>query len=111
MDRLNAPQNRYFSIVFRKYINECILTQCYSDALEAYGFFEGKYEKLSEKIQNALAEKDFFAGYIPTFEHKPIRYSKRVEGEMMLEEIDPHIVAQRCTAFLKNEFLALQKLS
>lgn len=109
-DRLTAPQNHYFSIRFRKYINEQIITPKYSSAIEEYGYFDSRYRKLSEEIQTALAERDFFADYTPSFEHDPIRYSKRVEGETMLEELDPQIVSQHCTSFFKNEFLALKKL-
>lgn len=109
-DRLTMPQNHYFSVTFRKYINDQILTQKYSDAIESYGYFDSKYRKLSEKIQAALAEKDFFVDYTPAFEHDPIRYSKRIEGETMLEELNPQVVSQHCTSFFKNEFLALQSL-
>ena len=48
-----------------------------------------------------VAEKDFFVDYSPTFEHDPIRYSKRVEGEAVLEALGSQVVSQHCTSFLR----------
>lgn len=107
---LNGPQNSYFSTVFRKYINDRILTEKYSEAIESYGYFEGEYRKLSEEIQAALNSNDFMAEYTPTFEHIPIRYSKRKQGEVMLGNIDPNIVFHHCTLFFKEGFISLKKL-
>lgn len=107
---LNGHQNSYFSTVFRKYINDKILTEKYSEAIESYGYFEGEYRKLSGEIQAALDSNDFMAEYTPAFEHNPIRYSKRKQGEVMLGSIDPNIVLQHCTSFFKEGFLALKSL-
>lgn len=107
---LNVPQNSYFSTVFRKYINDRILTEKYSEAIESYGYFDGEYKKLSEEIQTALNCNDFMGKYTPAFQHSPIRYSKRKQGEVMLRSIDPSIVLQHCTLFFKEGFLALKSL-
>lgn len=107
-NELNGSQNMFFSTVFRKHINDNILTGLYSNTIESYGYFDGKYRKLSEEIQTALNNTDYMAEYTPTFEHTPIRYSKRKQGELMLESIDPNTVLEHCTVFFKEGFLALQ---
>lgn len=61
----------------------------YKDSIEEYGYFEKKYKKLSEEIQNALDENDFLNGGRPTSEPVAVRYSKRIHGEAMLAEIEP----------------------
>ena len=109
-DRLTAGQNSYFSVRFRRHINEQVLTQQYQTLIENYGYFGGQYQKLSSEIQRALETLDFLEGYTPAPEDVAIRYSKRFEGEAMLEEIDPHVVAKRCSVFFRQEMLALQNL-
>lgn len=109
-DRLTAGQNNYFSNRFRRHINEQILTQQYQPLIESYGYFDGQYRKLSLELQRALETVDFLEGYTPAPEDVVIRYSKRFEGEAMLEEIDPLAVARRCPVFFKREMLALKSL-
>lgn len=108
--QLTTHQNNYFSFQFRKYVNEQILTGRYANSIEEYGYFDGNYKKLSEELQTALRETDFLDDYQPTTEHKPIQYSKRVQGEMMLEEIDPQIVAKKCSLLFKGNLIDLQRL-
>lgn len=109
-NELNGPQNTYFSTVFRKYVKDEILTDKYSESVESYGYFGGNYKKLSEEIQTALDGTDFMEGYKPAFEHEPIRYSKRKQGEAMLENIDPNKVLDGCTVFFKEAFLKLKNI-
>lgn len=103
----NARQNNYFSVRFRKYMNESILTSRYKDSIEEYGYFNKIYKKLSEEIQNALEQIDFLND---TTEHVNTRYSKRIHGEAMLAEIDPEIVIRSCNFFFKYGLLALKSL-
>ena len=107
---LNGPQNTYFSTVFRKHVTDKILTDKYSGFVEAYGYFDGDYKKLSEEIQSALNTTDFMVGYEPAFEHEPIRYSKRKQGETMLENIDPNKVLDGCAVFFKEAFFKLRNI-
>lgn len=109
-DTLTTDQNNYFSFQFRKYVNEQILTQYYVNSIEEYGYFNGSYKKLSEEMQFALSKTDFLSSYRPAIEHRPIRYSKRVQGEMMLEEIDPQTVAEKCSLLFKKNLFDLQRL-
>lgn len=109
-DLLTANQNSYFSFQFRKYVNAHILTQRYFHSIEEYGYFNGVYKKLSKEIQDALEKNDFLKGYLPAAEHKPIRYSKKIQGERMLEAIDPRIVQDKCPTFFKKGLFDLQFL-
>lgn len=108
-DQFNAEENNYFKVVFRKYINDNVLTQRYRNSIESYGYFNGKYNKLSEEIQKALDGADFWKCMLQ-LEEKTIHYSKRIQGKEMLEEINPEIVFQHCTCFFKEGFTSLQRL-
>lgn len=101
-------QNDYFNVRFRKYVNDYILTDRYKNCIERYGYFEGKYRKLSEEIQNALERIDFLDDYLPGTEHPLISYSKRIQGQDMLERVEPEAVLNNCTFFFREGCLALQ---
>lgn len=103
-----TQQNDYFNVKFRKYVNDYILTDRYKNCIEKYGYFEEKYRKLSEEIQNALERIDFLEDYMPEIEHPLIAYSKRIQGEDMLEGIEPQAVLHNCTFFFREGYLALQ---
>ena len=103
-----VQQNKYFSVKFRKYVNDNILTNRYKDCMEEYGYFDGKYRKLSEEIKNILETTDFLGDYMPELEHPLISYSKRKQGGDMLEQIDPDIILHNCPFFFKDGYLALQ---
>lgn len=103
-------QNDFFSIRFRKYVNESILTDLYKDCIEGYGYFGGKYRKLSGEIQSALQEIDFLEDYKPGKEHPMISYSKNRQGGPMLENIEPEVVLQNCPFFFKEGYQGLKAL-
>lgn len=69
----NAQQNSYFNVKFRKYINDNILTNRYINCIEEYGYFDGKYKKLSGEIQDTLENIDFLGDYKVGAEH-PLVY-------------------------------------
>lgn len=104
---LAAEINGVFSVRFHRHIREKVLTSKYCDSLESYGYFEGMYRKLSEEMQRVLEINDFIEEY-PT--HAPLRYSKKVQGEMMLEEIDPDTVMRSCNVFFRSGYYALTNL-
>lgn len=105
-----VPQNEYFKIKFHKYVRESILTDTYTDCVERYGYFEGKYRKLSAEIQRALQEIDFLEDYMPGKEHPTISYSKNKQGGIMLESVEPRAILQNCPFFFKDGYQALQAL-
>ena len=107
----NREQNEYFSVTFRKYINQSVLTAQYKDSIESYGYFDGEYKKLSGEIQKALDEIDFLEHFRPGEPHYSPRYSKRIQGEAMLEAVDPNQVVQHCAVFLKGGLIQLQALA
>lgn len=107
-DDFSRDQNEYFSVMFRRHINQSVLTAQYKESIESYGYFGGEYKKLSEEIQQALVNVDFLKDYRPGEPHFNPRYSKRIQGEAMLEAIDPNQVLEHCTVFLKSGLLELQ---
>ncbi len=110
-DNFTREQNAFFSVAFRRFVNQSILTDHYKASVEEYGYFDGGYKKLSEEIQKSLDNIDFLENYKPDDTHYKPRYSKRIHGETMLQLLDPSQVAQHCTLFLKNGLLQLQALT
>ena len=110
-DDFTREQNAYFSVMFRRFINQSILTDQYRDSIEEYGYFDGVYKKLSEEIQRSLNTIDFLDSYKPDVTHPKPHYSKRTHGEIMLQRLNPSQVAKHCTLFLKNGLLQLQALT
>lgn len=107
---ISARQNNHFSVMFHRYVNENILTFRYREQIEDYGYFDGNYRKLSEQLQNALAETDYLRENRPEETLPVINYSKRKHGEKMLEQIDPQNVLRRCSYYFREGFWALQAL-
>lgn len=103
-------QNEYFSIKFRKYVNDTILTDQYRENIEGYGYFDGIYKKFSDEIKFALDKTDFLEEYKLGTEHPTVRYSKRNQGMYMLEQIDPQTVLQKCNFFFKEGYWQLKTL-
>lgn len=108
--KLTKPQNKYFKTVFQNYVHNNILTSQYCNCLESFGYFDGKYKKLSAEIKSALETIDFLEGYMHGEEHMIVHYSKRNDGAMMLENIDPQMVLRGCNCFFKNGLFELQAL-
>ena len=109
-DVLTKEQNDYFSVRFRKFVNNSILTSRYKSSIEAYGYFGGKYRKLSEQLQSALEKTDFLEGHGSETQYPAIRYSKRIQGEDMLRQINPGTILHTCSFYFKEGFLALKRV-
>ena len=107
MDELGSERGNTFSVRFKNYIKSRILTYRYADDIEAYGIKNGSYSKLSVEIQEALESIDF-ADYL-NFE-TGLKYSKRDEGERMLNAINPDVVKDVCTVFFAPFYWALKEL-
>lgn len=104
---LSTKENDLFAVRFRKYINDNILTERYKECIEQYGYFEGVYNKLSEKIQGSLVEKDFLKEYR---DHNDVHYSKRRDGETMLRMIQPENVIKKCNYYFREGYLQLKDI-
>ena len=107
---LSAQQNDFFAFQFRRYINDSLLTVRYRNCMEHYGYFDGIYRKLSEQIQNSLDTIDFLEDFNAEPAHKPIRYSKKVQGEDMLRKIEPEKIVEQCNYFFKEGFWNLRQI-
>lgn len=107
---LSTEQNNYFSVQFHKYIKENILTSRYENCLEEYGYFNGSYFKLSEKIQGAFITAEFLSEPLFDNVHDILYYSKKLHGEDMLDSIDPHTIIRSCRAFYMGGMLELQNI-
>ena len=97
----------FFSTLFRKFINDGILTAFYLDKTEAYNYFACKYTKLSEKIQEALCNQVFLKD---KDKQRIIAYSKHPEEASMLSRIEPDNVLRCCNYFFRDGYLDLKNL-
>ncbi|MFW5670133.1 MAG: hypothetical protein ACOCM4_13010 [Acetivibrio ethanolgignens] len=107
-DELKTQKNDKFNVVFRKYINENILTKRYRKNIEEYGYFDGEYRKISYEIQKALGASEVWRSMNVT-EPIEIHYSKKLQGSEMLEEIEPKKVLKYCNQFFKEGYNALNE--
>lgn len=99
---------RFFCYHLKKYIDSEILGD-YVENIEDYGWIEGKYIKLSDKLIETIQEKvkDYIgeikktnAEYVKQIsESRDLYYSKKVHGDRMLRNIDPGTVALKCRRY------------
>lgn len=100
---------RLFFVHHLKYfINKNVLGE-YCNNIENYGWFDSGYVKLSDQIIDAIQIK--VKEYINTlsninldyakriYESRDLYYSKKIHGYVMLNNIDPQIVAENCKVY------------
>jgi hypothetical protein len=97
----------------KQYIDKFVLKE-YSDNIEEYGWFEGEYIKLSDQIIDAIQTgiKDYIrekknsnASYVKQIvDSRNLYYSKKLHGDMMLRNIDPNIVMDKCRRYFGNTY-------
>ena len=92
----------------------------YADNIENYGWFDGKYIKLSDELIETVQTrvKDYMAG-LPTInssqlkeivESRDLYYSKNLHGSTMLRQIQPMIVSGKCPRYFGNAYNELIKI-
>ena len=103
-----SEMNAYFSITFKKYVDQYVLTERFSGVnIENYGFFNGQYKKMSDELIGAFQEyscqsekfknNELFNKKINGLISKnELRYSKREEGINMLRRLCPETVVSSC---------------
>ena len=105
---LNRGENDYFSSAFQNRVGENVLRQ-YQTHTEDYGFFQGKYSKLSEDIIHEL--RDFRkTAQKNTASTGRVWYSKNAEGSWMLAKLDPDTVYQNCPVYFRAAVDNLREL-
>lgn len=107
---------KYFCHNLKKYINKKILKQ-YKNNIEEYGYFGGKYCKLSDMITDAI--QCGVKGYIKKqhnsntqkskiikqiCESSELYYSKKLHGDIMLRNIKPEIIERKCRKYFASTY-------
>jgi hypothetical protein len=110
---LSSVANSYFSYSFNKYVHKNILKQ-YEDNMEAYGYFNGEYIKLSTQIQEALSGEykvwiDREGDSYGLSKCESLIYSKSIHGDKMLRNISPKQVGNKCLMFYRETYDEIQK--
>lgn len=111
---LSREANDYFSYSFGKYIRQNVLKE-YEDSLEAYGYFDGVYVKLSSQIQEALSgeykviisQEDRYG----ISECQELIYSKQLHGDKMLRNISPLAVSNKCIMFFREAYREIKEFA
>ncbi|MBO5354348.1 MAG: hypothetical protein J6A77_13740 [Lachnospiraceae bacterium] len=103
----------FFSHHLKQYIDKNVLGE-YADNIEEYGWFEGSYIKLSDKlieaIQSGIKEhisevKNANSEYVKQIvESRDLYYSKKLHGDRMLRNIKPDIVADKCRKYFGSTY-------
>lgn len=104
---------QYFSYHLKQYLEHYILGQ-YSDNIEEFGWFQGNYVKLSDRIINAVQTevkeyickmKDRNVSFARQIEEsRDLYYSKKLHGDRMLRNIQPETVALKCRKYFRNTY-------
>lgn len=114
---LTGDENRFFSARFQPYIRDNVLLK-YANEVENYGFFSGKYKKLSDQLISALRSFQIELGKPEeTSVHakaiafqKELRYSKMLHGAAMLQQLSPNTVRKKCTVYFEEAFSQIKGL-
>lgn len=106
----------FFAHQLKYYIDHDILKE-YSQNIEEYGWFDGRYIKLSDQIIQAV--QTGVKEYINTslggnrqyrkqiLESRDLYYSKKLHGDRMLRNIQPEAVAARCGKYFGTTYKEL----
>lgn len=117
---LEYNERKTFVYCLWKYIKSSILKEC-SDNIEDYGWFNGKYKKLSVEIQFAIerkvkdeilkSEKYENKLKLKINQSQYLYYSKKLHGEKMLRNIDPYVVSIKCRKYFYKVFNELHNFN
>ena len=106
--------NDFFSISFKKYLEENVLCE-YREQIELYGSFAHIYKKLSEELIKAL--------YVPyrndldidnediielIKDNRELSYSKKIEGQIMLMYLNPKALERKCDVYFRDTMYQIQ---
>lgn len=108
---LPSKENNYFREKFRDYLTKHILTDRYRNSIEEYGYFDEKYNKLSEEMQNAYYAKNFFEDYKSEKYISSVHYLKREMVQRGYAELIPHRLKIIVHINLEKIVLHFQKFS
>lgn len=107
---------RFFLHHLKQYIENNILKE-YTKNIEEYGWFSGKYIKLSDCIISAVqTEIKEYIQEIPNankayvnqiVESGDLYYSKKLHGDRMMRNIQPDIVAVKCRKYFGSTYNAI----
>lgn len=89
------------------------------DDLEKYGFFDGKYIKISDQIIEAIQtdvkeeikqSPKVNQNYVDQIVHsRRLHYSKKLHGQRMLKNIRPDKVADKCKHYFNPAYQKLKE--
>lgn len=109
----------FFIHHLRQYLANYVLKE-YSTDIEKYGYFNGKYYKLSDQLIDAVQVKvkeyiQMLANVNDEYKQqivhsKYLYYSKKLHGGEMMGNIKPEIIAAQCRSYFAPVYYALRDL-
>lgn len=110
---MDQKAKSFFLHHLRYYIHNEILKE-YSHNIEEYGWFENEYVKLSDQIISVIQTN--IKDYVRTLpqansdcvkqiiESRDLYYSKKLHGDIMLRNIRPDVVAEKCRQYFMGTY-------
>lgn len=118
VDDVEVNARQLFVYHLKKHIDNNILKE-YKDDLEKYGFFDGKYIKISDQIIEAIQTDvkeeikqlpKVNQDYVDQIVHsRRLHYSKKLHGQRMLKNIRPDKVADKCKHYFNPAYQKLKE--
>lgn len=108
-DCFGMKQQKLLSHRLRCWVKDHVVTEHYTDKIEDYGYFDFKYRKLSEQIQDMFENPCLFEG-VAQSNDAHIGYSKRKNGENMLGRLNPENVLKKCNFYFREGYYGLKNI-
>jgi hypothetical protein len=120
IDDIDTNARKFFAHHLKQYVEYFILKE-YHDDIEKYGFFDGKYIKLSEQLIQAIQYdvKEYIKNlsgtnseYMKQIDNsRCLYYSKKLHGNIMLRNISSENVSNLCVNYFKITYYELKEFT
>lgn len=116
-------KDHFFCHHLQTYLAKVVLKEYWQTGIEYFGMIDGKYTKLSDSLQLAIAcgvkdelrelysNKPIPPNVMRIIDDRSFHYSKKVHGDSMLRNIKPENFMEQCNAFFKPAFIELKEFT
>jgi hypothetical protein len=120
---LHVYKDKFFCHHLKLYLDKVVINEYWQTGIENFGMKDGIYTKLSDSLQDAVANgvKDEFRKLYPNSKIPPdvmriiddrsFYYSKKIHGDEMLKNIKPENFVEQCSIFFKPAFIELKEFT
>lgn len=116
-------KDQFFCHHLQKYLVNGVLKEYWQTGIENFGMIDGKYTKLSDSLQLAIAcgvkdelrelysNKPIPPSVMRIIDDRSFYYSKKIHGDSMLRNIKPENFVEQCNVFFKPAFIELKEFN